>query len=74
MVHDGYFMGDVLGLWEGREAFTDFWARQSDFTCSGLDGSEGSAIFRERSPPYDINNQRITKERLEAYLTRKEGN
>lgn len=62
-VQDGDPRNDILS-WDTAEAFVDFWAKQSDYTCSGAD-SASSAFFTE--DPFDLNNQRITKERLEKF-------
>ncbi len=73
VVHDGYFMGTVLGIWENQTDFVSFWSQQSDFSCSGYDTRSESRIFTGLSgsmitghnPP---GNQRITRARLEGYL------
>ena len=66
VVIDGHFSGRKLGYWEKKEDFVKFWARQSDYSCSGYDAYT-SSIFYEHEQ-FIRGNQRIDKKRLEDYL------
>ena len=54
----------TLLSWNTAEAFVAFWSKQSDYSCSGADAAS-TDFFTENS--FDLNNQRITRERLEKY-------
>lgn len=46
--------------WDNREAFVQFLAGMSDYSCCG---GEGSPEFLQNGP-FELNNQRITRARL----------
>jgi hypothetical protein len=61
----GHF-GEPLAQWSGEEEFVAFFARQSDFSCSGWD--EGEPVFFTSDDWYR-NNQRLTRAVLQRFLT-----
>ncbi|HKU99738.1 MAG TPA: hypothetical protein VJR58_30870 [Vineibacter sp.] len=60
--------GPAIATWRQQDDFVDFFARQSDFTCSGWDPSE--PIFATDDEWYR-NNQRLTRAVLERFLGRR---
>ena len=66
-VYDGgRDLGEPIASWREEAEFTTFLARQSDFSCSGWDGSE-PVFFSEDS--WYRNNQRLTRAVIERYLS-----
>ena len=61
----GYLTGSPIAEWRTEAAFVAFFARQSDFTCSGWDA--GEPVFASDDEWYR-NNQRLTRERLEQLV------
>ncbi len=62
-VFDGWpIENKALASWTSKQEFVDFFALQSDYSCSGV---EKNTLFSKG----DINNQRITRERLEEFLS-----
>ena len=67
VVHDGWpEYGDVVATWESEEEFVELLAAQSDFTCSGADLE--SPVFHTDNP-WLLNNQRLTRSRLEGFVS-----
>lgn len=64
----GAFTGPAIAAWRQQETFVDFFARQSDFTCSGWDPAE--PVFATDDEWYR-NNQRLTRAVLETFLGRR---
>ena len=56
----------ILASWRDGAEFVAFWARQSDYSCSGADPDAGPLYSPRRS---NRNNQRITRQRIEAFVT-----
>ena len=56
----------ILASWRDGAEFVAFWARQSDYSCSGADPDAGPLYSPQRS---NRNNQRITRQRIEAFVT-----
>lgn len=54
----------TLSSWETVFSFIAFWSQQSDYTCSGADAA-AEVFFAKDS--FNLNNQRITRERLKEY-------
>jgi hypothetical protein len=71
-VQDGGYVTNLppVASWSSREEFVEFWARQSDFTCSGA--HLGAKLFYTRNP-WERNNHRLTREKLEAFVAGKVG-
>ena len=65
VVIDGHFSGQKVGYWERKEDFIKFWARQSDYSCSGYD--KYTRLFYEHEE-FIRGNQRINKNRLQEYV------
>ena len=64
-IHDGgYNTGEPIASWGSEESFVAFFAEQSDFSCSGWDASE--SVFATDDEWYR-NNQRLTREKLQAF-------
>lgn len=54
----------VLGHWSSEQEFVAFFAPLSDWTCSGSDPT--APLFRANSA-WELDNQRLTRSRLESY-------
>ena len=68
-VHDGRpEWSKVLASWTSENEFIDFLASQSTFTLSGADEKE-KLFFTSRL--FALNNQRITRSKLEDYVSAK---
>ncbi|MBM3621658.1 MAG: hypothetical protein FJX20_13320 [Alphaproteobacteria bacterium] len=66
-VHDGgYDFSRPIAEWTDEEAFVAFFARQSDYSCSGWDKDE--PVFFSSDSWYR-NNQRLTRAVLERFLS-----
>jgi len=65
-IQDGHVPGEAIVEWTSKDEFTAFFAEQSDYSCSGWD--EGSAVFAT-SDEWDRNNQRLTREKLQRFLS-----
>ncbi len=63
-VHDGYFAQRV-GSWASEGEFVAFLAAQSDLSCGGADPGEPLLFTAE---PFLLNNQRLSRAQLEAYV------
>ena len=61
----GAHFGEPIAQWFSEEAFVAFFARQSDYSCSGWD--EGEANFFSSDAWYR-NNQRLTRAVLQRFL------
>ncbi len=57
--------GDAIANWEREDEFVTFFARQSDFSCSGWD--EGEPVFHSGDSWYR-NNQRLTRAAIDRFL------
>jgi len=57
--------GDAIAVWESEADFVAFFARQSDFSCSGWD--EGEPVFHSDDSWYR-NNQRLTRAAIDRFL------
>lgn len=64
----GRDFGKPIASWQNEREFTDFFSRQSDFTCSGWEEKE-PVFFSEDS--WYRNNQRLTRAVIERYLAGK---
>ncbi|TXL70326.1 hypothetical protein FHP25_34940 [Vineibacter terrae] len=70
-IQDGAaFDSQPIASWRQQEPFVGFFARQSDFTCSGWDPSE--PVFAT-DDDWNRSNQRLTRRVLEAFLKRHPG-
>jgi hypothetical protein len=61
----GGHSGDPIAAWDNEADFVAFFARQSDFSCSGWD--EREPVFHATDSWYR-NNQRLTGAAIDAYL------
>ena len=61
----GYLTGPPIAAWQSEEPFITFFARQTDFTCSGWDAAE--PVFASDDEWYR-GNQRLTRELLERFV------
>lgn len=61
----GYNTGDAIADWERQDEFVAFFARQSDFSCSGWD--EDEPVFHSGDSWYR-NNQRLTRATIDSFL------
>lgn len=69
-VHDGQAAeGRVLSVWTSDSGFSAWLAGQSDFTLSGADAREP---LLHTAVPARLNNQRLTRNRLQAYADGRE--
>ena len=59
--------GDPITAWGDETDFVAFFARQSDFSCSGWDERES---FFHATDPWYRNNQRITGAAIDAWLAK----
>ncbi len=65
-VEDGSgYTHTTTASWDQKEAFVAFFARQSDFTCSGWDPSEPAFASADE---WHRNNQRLTRKVFERFL------
>ena len=63
----GYSTGEPIAAWRTEAAFVAFFARQSDYTCSGWDATE--PVFATDDEWYR-NNQRLTRDLLQQFAAR----
>ncbi len=63
----GVSYGPAIAEWNSQAEFVAFFARQTDYSCSGWDGSE--PIFATDDEWYR-DNQRLTRETLEAFMAK----
>jgi hypothetical protein len=63
----GGHTGDPIAGWDDQTGFVAFFARQSDFSCSGWD--ESQPVFHSGDPWYR-NNQRITAAVIDSFVAR----
>ncbi len=61
----GSYFSEPIAEWSSEDAFVAFFARQSDYSCSGWDKNE--PVFFTTDSWYR-NNQRIRRDVLERYL------
>ncbi len=61
----GYNVGEPIARWTNERDFVSFFARQSDFSCSGWDESE--PVFFSNDDWYR-NNQRLTRSAIDRFL------
>ena len=64
-IQDGHIPGPPLAEWPDREAFVAFFARQSDWTCSGWEPAE--PVFYT-DDPWARSNQRLTRTIIKGFL------
>jgi len=64
IVSDGYPDKRIM-KWDNENDFIMFLSKQSDYTCSGADINE--KLFYT-SAPWELNNQRLTEERLKDFV------
>lgn len=64
-IQDGGPPGAPCAEWTDRDAFVAFFARQSDWTCSGWEASE--QVFYT-DDPWRRSNQRLTRAIIESFL------
>jgi hypothetical protein len=64
-IEDGVFGGPAIAEWHDEDAFVAVFARQSDWTCSGMEPAE--PVFLATSE-WDRCNQRLMRRHLEAFL------
>ena len=57
--------GEAIANWEREDEFVAFFARQSDFSCSGWD--EREPVFHSGDSWYR-NNQRLTRAAIDSFL------
>lgn len=62
----GQHFGEPIAQWLDEEAFVAFFARQSDYSCSGWDESEPTFFT---SDSWYRNNQRLRRDVLERFLS-----
>lgn len=63
-IEDGCLARATIAEWTDEAAFVAFFARQSDWTCSGMEPAE-PVFFTE--DPWDRCNQRLLRRHLEAF-------
>lgn len=63
----GMSFGSTIAEWTDEDEFVAFFARQSDYSCSGWD--PGEPVFATDDAWYR-NNQRLTREALEGFVSR----
>jgi hypothetical protein len=65
-IEDGGYAVNLppVASWSTKEEFISFWEEQSDFGCSGAHSSAVPFYTRDR---WARNNQRLTREKLEAF-------
>lgn len=66
-IQDGAWPMPTIAEWTSEDAFVAFFARQSDWTCSGMEPGE-PVFFTEDE--HDRCNQRLTRRHLEAFAGR----
>ncbi|NMJ41022.1 hypothetical protein GWK16_07210 [Roseomonas sp. JC162] len=64
-IQDGHQPGPPIAQWPDRDAFVAFFARQSDWTCSGWEPAE--PVFYT-DDPWARSNQRLTRAIIEGFL------
>ncbi|MBR0651282.1 hypothetical protein GXW78_16540 [Roseomonas terrae] len=63
-IQDGHFPGPPIETWRDRDAFVDFIARQSDWTCSGWERAE-PVLYTD--DPWRQSNQRLCRRILDSF-------
>lgn len=63
-IQDGHWAMPPIATWTEEAAFVAFFARQSDWTCSGMEPAE-PVFFTEDA--WDRCNQRLMRRHLEAF-------
>lgn len=69
-IEDGFFPGRAEAEWRSEEEFVAFFARQSDYTCSGWDPAEPVFFTAD---DWRRCNQRLTRDGIERFLSGKGG-
>lgn len=64
-IHDGHVPGPPIEIWRDRDEFVAFFARQSDWTCSGWSGKE-PVLYTD--DPWRRSNQRLTRRILGGFV------
>jgi len=64
-IQDGYYPSHTLACWREEEDFVAFFARQSDWSCSGWE--PGEPVFYTEDP-WRRSNQRLTKVILRRFV------
>lgn len=64
-IQDGHMPGPALASWRNGEDFVPFFARQSDWTCSGWEPSE--PVFYTEDP-WRRSNQRLTRAIIRRFV------
>jgi hypothetical protein len=64
-IQDGHAPGPAIATWAHEEDFVAFFARQSDFSCSGWDANE--PVFHT-DDKWGLNNQRLTQAIIDRFL------
>jgi len=66
-IEDGVFGGPPIAAWTDEAAFVAFFARQSDWTCSGMEPAEPVFFTTDE---WDRCNQRLLRRHLEGFAAR----
>ena len=64
-IEDGHRPGPALATWRSRDGFVAFFARQSDWTCSGWEPKEP---VLHTDDPWRRSNQRLTRRILAGFI------
>jgi hypothetical protein len=64
-IQDGHLPGPAIETWWSREEFVAFFARQSDWTCSGWEPKEP---VLHTDDPWRKSNQRLSRQILSAFI------
>jgi hypothetical protein len=64
-IQDGHLPGPPMATWRSREEFVAFFARQSDWSCSGWETAE--PVFYT-DDPWSRSNQRLTRAILKRFV------
>lgn len=62
----GAYFGEPMAQWFEEDAFVAFFARQSDYSCSGWDEAEPTFFTTDS---WNRNNQRLTRAVLRRFVT-----
>lgn len=64
-IQDGHLPGPPIETWHDRDAFADFFARQSDWSCSGWERME-PVLYTD--DPWRRSNQRLHRRILDTFI------
>lgn len=64
-IDDGIFGGPPIAAWSSEEDFVAFFARQSDWSCSGMEAAEPVFFTTDE---WARCNQRLMRRHLEAFV------